>query len=131
MKYVQEARALISGESRDEPVIIRIKSLQSSMEEKLELLKQLDEEILQASPTDAIEGEILEADETNTKIATVIGECCRLVASFRDEARSYRKARIYPRSYGYRVRVSPHTISECERQNDSQTEVAEVNDTQI
>ena len=78
-KYVQEARALVTGESRDEPVIVRIKRLQSSLEEKLELLKQLDEEILQASPTEAIEGEIVEADETNTKIATVISECRRLV----------------------------------------------------
>ena len=78
-KYVQEARALVTGESRDEPVVVRIKSLQSSLEEKLELLKRLDEEILQASPTEAIEGEIVEADETNAKIVTVIGECRRLM----------------------------------------------------
>ena len=78
-KYVQEARALVTGESRDEPVIIRIKSLINSLGEKLELLKRLDEEILQLSPTDAIEGEILEADETNTKIATIISDCRRLV----------------------------------------------------
>ena len=78
-KYVQEARALVTGESRDEPVIVRIKSLINSLGEKLELLKRLDEEILQISPTDAIEGEILEADETNTKIVTIIGDCRRLV----------------------------------------------------
>ena len=77
-KYIQEARALVTGESRDEPVIVRIKSLQSSLEEKFELLKRLDEEILQASPTEAIEGEIVEADETNTKIAAIISECRRL-----------------------------------------------------
>ena len=78
-KYVQEARALVTGESRDEPVIVHIKSLQSSLEEKLELLKQLNKEILQASPTEAIEGEIVEVDETNTKIAAVISKCHRLV----------------------------------------------------
>ena len=78
-KYVQEARALVTGESRDEPVIVRIKSLINSLGEKLELLKRLDEEILQLSPTDAIEGEILEADETNTKITTIISDCRRLV----------------------------------------------------
>ena len=49
------------------------------LEEKLELLKRLDEEILQASPTEAIEVEILEADETKTKIVIVIVECQRLV----------------------------------------------------
>ena len=58
-KYVQEARALVTGESRDELVIARIKSLQSLLEEKLEVLKRLNEEILQASPTEAIEGEIV------------------------------------------------------------------------
>ena len=78
-KYVQEARALVTGESRDEPVIIRIKSLINSLGEKLELLKRLEEEILQISPTDAIKGEILEADETNAKITTIISDCRRLV----------------------------------------------------
>ena len=78
-KYVQEARALVTGESRDEPVILRIKSLINSLGEKLELLKRLDEEILQISPTDAIEGEILEADETNAKITTIMSDCRHLV----------------------------------------------------
>ena len=56
-----------------------LRAYKVTLEEKLELLKRLDEEILQASPTEAIEGEIVEADETNTKIATVISDCRRFV----------------------------------------------------
>ena len=78
-KYVQEARALVMGESRDEPVIVRIKSLQSSLEKKLELLKRLNKEILQASLTEVIKGENVEVERTNTKITAVISECRRLV----------------------------------------------------
>ena len=74
-KYVQEAKALFEGESRDDSTFRRVRTLQNSLEEKLALLKRLDEKILQVCPTDDIEGEILEADETNNRILTVIGGC--------------------------------------------------------
>ena len=38
-KYVEEVSALVTGESRDEPVAVHIKSLINSLGEKLELLK--------------------------------------------------------------------------------------------
>ena len=51
------------------------------MEEKLELLKELDEAILQVYPTDEIEGDIVEANEENSRILKVISECKQFIST--------------------------------------------------
>lgn len=82
-KKVQEAKALLEGESKDDSVYVRIRDIQSSLEEKLKLLKELDETILQVCPTEEIEVDIVEADEANSRILTVISECKRFVSAYK------------------------------------------------
>jgi len=67
---------------KEDSVYVCICDIQSLLEEKLELLKELDEAILQVCPTKEIEGDIVEADKANSRILTVISKCKRFVLAY-------------------------------------------------
>ena len=65
-KYTQEARNIPDAESIDNSQQERLATLQVLLQEKLEVLLQLDEDILTTCATEEIEGEIADSDTVNS-----------------------------------------------------------------
>ena len=73
-RYLQETRSLLDKETIDDKTRRRLRILRGLLQDKSEVLKRLDEEILAGCATENIEGEIIEADEISSKIIETLTE---------------------------------------------------------
>ena len=73
-RYLQETRSLLDKETIDNKTQRRLGVLRGLLQDKSEVLKRLDEEILAGCATENIEGEIIEADEISSKIIETLTE---------------------------------------------------------
>ena len=73
-RYLQETRSLLDKETIDDKTRRRLGVLRGLLQDKSEVLKRLDEEILAGCATENIEGEIIEADEISSKIIETLTE---------------------------------------------------------
>ena len=80
-RYLQETRSLLDKETIDDKARRRLGVLRGLLQDKSEILKRLDEEILAGCATDNIEGEIIEADEISSKIIETLTEMRSVVES--------------------------------------------------
>lgn len=72
-KLVNEVTPLIEGE-RTEKVLIRLKTIEEQLAEKMRMLKNLDEEVLRLIDVSEIENDVLESETVLDKIAQLRGE---------------------------------------------------------
>ena len=67
-KYIQEVKALVDGESIEPGSRRHLNTLSKLLEEKKDVLKALDNEIVATCPTEEIERDVQEAEEVYEKI---------------------------------------------------------------
>ena len=67
-KYIQEVKALVDAESIEPGSQRRLNTLSKLLEEKKDVLKPLDNEIVATCPTEEIERDVQEAKEVYEKI---------------------------------------------------------------
>ena len=80
-RYCGEVGAIVQGETEAsvEEKRIRLTALQNSLEEKLRILRALDEDILSVCATDDITTDIEETETVNSRIAESIESCKRAI----------------------------------------------------
>ena len=74
-KYIQEAKQILQGELIDGPQQQRLITVRNTLQEKLKLITELDDAILNTCPTTEIETEIEESETVNARIRDAIEQC--------------------------------------------------------
>ena len=74
-KYIQEAKQILQGESIDNAQQRRLITVQNTLQEKLKLITELDDAILNMCLTTEIETGIEELETVNARIRDAIEQC--------------------------------------------------------